>query len=423
MFANRGFVLLWLASVTSALGNGMRWAALPLLAAGQSGDPWVISLITAAEQLPWLLFGLFAGVLADRFDRRRLARWSDLARAAVMAAFAAAVACGYAPIALIAVLGFVLTCGDTVAGPALAGLLPAVVPPSDRPAANGRLLAGVQITDTMLGATAGAALMAVAAVAPFAIDAATFLASAVFLTLLRAPWTGSNTAARPGPPPVPAAGRGRIRAELTGGLRLMWANPALRGLGLLQAVISVAYAAVLAVLVLFATRALGLGPAGFGLLLAVFAVGGVAGGVGAGRLARRVGMRRGLIAAVAGSGLCVAALGAVHGAPAAVVVAGLLGATSTLGDALAATMRQALVPDAYLGRVTSAFRIVGLGAAPAGALAAGALAHAYGLRAPFLAGAVLLAAGLAGCAPLLRAPLTTSPGAWPTPAASPTSRP
>ncbi|WP_426503902.1 MFS transporter [Dactylosporangium sp. McL0621] len=413
MFANRGFVLLWLASVTSALGNGMRWAALPLLAAGQSGDPWVISLITAAEQLPWLLFGLFAGVLADRFDRRRLARWSDLARAAVMAAFAAAVACGYAPIALIAALGFVLTCGDTVAGPALAGLLPAVVPPSDRPAANGRLLAGVQITDTMLGATAGAALMAVAAAAPFAIDAATFLASAVFLTLLRAP----------GPPPVPAEGRGRIRAELTGGLRLMWATPALRGLGLLQAVISVAYAAVLAVLVLFATRELGLGPAGFGLLLAVFAVGGVAGGVGAGRLARRVGTRRGLIAAVAGSGLCVAALGAVHGAPAAVVVAGLLGATSTLGDALAATMRQALVPDAYLGRVTSAFRIVGLGAAPAGALAAGALAHAYGLRAPFLAGAVLLAAGLAGCAPLLRAPLTTSPGAWPTPAASPTSRP
>src|SRR3954465_4736188 len=116
MFSNRGFPLLWLGGgppgpahggrggVTSALGNGMRWVALPLLAAGQSGDPWTISLVIAAEQLPWLVFGLFAGVLADRYDRRRLARNSDLARAAAMAAFTVAVACGATPIALIAAL-------------------------------------------------------------------------------------------------------------------------------------------------------------------------------------------------------------------------------------------------------------------------------------------------------------------------------
>nr|BFE56971.1 hypothetical protein GCM10020063_014970 [Dactylosporangium thailandense] len=437
-----GFALLWLASVTSALGNGMRWVALPLLAAGQSGDPWTISLIAAAEELPWLLFGLLSGVLADRFDRRRLALGADLGRAAVMVAFTVAVACGFAPVGLIVVLGFVLTCGDTVAAPALAGLLPAVVPPVERPAANGRLLAGVQITDTLIGSTAGAALFAAAAVLPFAVDAATFLASAACLILLRVPAPsvpapsvpapsvpassvqassvpasgtpapsvsapsapGSSAPGSSAPAPIdPRPGRGGgIRAGITAGLRLMWADPAVRGLCLLQAVTSVAYAGIVAVLVLFATRVLGFGPAGFGLLLAVYAVGGVAGGVAAGRLARWLGPRRCLVVAVAGTAVCVAALGGARGTAVAVAAAGLLGVATTLGDALAATLRQALVPDAYIGRVTSAFRIVGRGAAPVGALAAGALAHAYGLRTPFYAGAILVAAGLAAFTPLLR---------------------
>ncbi|WP_433075912.1 MFS transporter [Dactylosporangium sp. CA-052675] len=410
-----GFALLWLASVTSALGNGMRWVALPLLAAGQSGDPWTISLITVAEELPWLLFGLLAGALADRFDRRRLALGADLARGAVMVAFTVAVACGFAPIGLVVALGFVLTCGDTVAAPALAGLLPAVVAPPRRPAANGRLLAGVQVTDTLIGSTAGAALFAAAAVLPFAVDAATFLASAACLVLLRVP-----------APADPRPGGGGVRAGITAGLRLMWADPAVRGLCLLQAVTSVAYAGIVAVLVLFATRVLGFGPAGFGLLLAVYALGGVAGGVAAGRLARWLGPRRCLVVAVAGTAVCVAALGAARATVVAVAAAGLLGAAATLGDALAATLRQALVPDACIGRVTSALRIVGRGAAPVGALAAGALAHACGLRTPFYAGAIAIAAGLAAFAPLLyRRPtgdrtLTTNPGASPSRAASPT---
>ncbi|WP_433204040.1 MFS transporter [Dactylosporangium sp. CS-047395] len=393
------FRLLWLAAVTSALGNGMRWVALPLLAAGQTGDPWTVSLVTAAEQLPWLLFGLFAGVLADRLDRRRLAIAGDLGRAAVMVLFTAAVACGFAPIAVIAALGFVLTCGDTVASAALAGLLPAVVPADQRATANGRLAAGVQVTDTLIGSTAGAALFGAAAIAPFAVDAATFLASAACLALLRLPANASPAAASPVEARPAAA---RVRRDLTEGVRLMWAEPAVRGLCLLQAVISIAYAGILAVLVLFATRGLGLGPAGFGLLVAVFAVGGVAGGVGAGRLAARFGLRRCLLVAVAVTALCVAALGLAGGVVVALAAAALLGAGSTVADAIGATMRQRLVPDAYLGRVTNAFRIVGLGAAPAGALGAGALAHAYGLRTPFLAGAVLVLAGLAACAPQLR---------------------
>src|SRR5262245_25122852 len=130
-----GFRLLWLAATTSALGNGMRWVALPLLAVRHSTDPWTISLITAGEPAPWLLVGLFAGALADRYDRRRLAGWSDLGRAALMAAFSVAVALDATPIVAIALLAFLLSCGEALASAAVAGLVPALVPPAARPSA------------------------------------------------------------------------------------------------------------------------------------------------------------------------------------------------------------------------------------------------------------------------------------------------
>ncbi|GAA2364352.1 MFS transporter [Dactylosporangium salmoneum] len=419
MFGGRNFNLLWLAAVTSALGNGVRWIALPLLAAGQSRDPWTISLVTAAEQVPWLLFGLAAGALADRHDRRALVRRSDLARAAAVAAFAVAVAAGATPIALIAALGFVLTCGETVTSAATAALLPAVVPPPRRATANGHLMAGVQLTDALIGPSAGAALFGLAAFAPFAIDAVTFVASALCITLLRVPADPAGVPeaqasallrvpADPAGVPeaqasallrVPAdpaapAGVPEARASVLDGLRHLGSSRALLALCLLQAATTLAYTGILAVLVLFAGQVLGLGPTGFGLLVGAFAVGGVAGGLGAGALARWLGARRGMVIAYAAGALGVAAFGLASGPVSGGLLAAALGLASTSGNAVAAAIRQELVPDAYLGRVTSAFRLVGLGAAPLGALAAGALAHAYGLRAPFLAGGALSAAGL-----------------------------
>src|SRR5436309_5431411 len=170
-----GFRLLWLAATASALGNGVRWIALPLLAVRQTTDPGAISLVTVAEEAPWVLFGLLAGVLADRYDRRRVLVAGNLARAGLMVAFTLAVAGGVATIPVIAALGFLLTCGEAVAGAAETALIPALVPAGRRPAANGRLQAGILVTDTLVGSPVGALLFTLAAVAPFALDAGTFL--------------------------------------------------------------------------------------------------------------------------------------------------------------------------------------------------------------------------------------------------------
>lgn len=115
------FRLLWTSVTVSSLGDGMRFVALPLLAARISGDPRDLALVTVAEQLPWLLFSLPAGALADRVDRRRLLWTVDACRAVLVAGFAAAVAFGVVGILLIALVGFLLGCGQTLYNAGWAG--------------------------------------------------------------------------------------------------------------------------------------------------------------------------------------------------------------------------------------------------------------------------------------------------------------
>src|SRR4051812_26947550 len=128
----RNFRYLLAASTVSSLGNGMRWIALPLLAAHLSSDPLAVSAVTAAQQLPFLVFALFAGVMADRADRRQLMWRASLGRGVLMAAFTALIVFGHASIWLAAAVGFLITCGDAIGTAAHAGLVPMIVAVPDR---------------------------------------------------------------------------------------------------------------------------------------------------------------------------------------------------------------------------------------------------------------------------------------------------
>lgn len=123
-----GFGRLWSAAVISRFGDSLRTAALPLLAASLTDDPLLIASVTACGYVPWLLFGLLGGAVADRVDQRR-AMWAvDLARGVLMAGFALAVAQGHGTIALLLALAFLLTTLQTLFDNAATALLPAVVP-------------------------------------------------------------------------------------------------------------------------------------------------------------------------------------------------------------------------------------------------------------------------------------------------------
>ena len=155
-------------------------------------------------------------------------------------------------------------------------------------------------------------------------------------------------------------------------------------------------AAVLGVLVLFVTEELGLSESGYGVLLVVFAVGALL-GMAASSPARRLLGTSGVVVTVLGvQAAANLAVGLVPTVAVTVVAFVLSGATSGLWNVATISLRQRIVPDALLGRVTSAYRLIGLGSMPVGAAAGGLIARSYGLPAPFLvAGVVLLLAMLA----------------------------
>jgi len=197
-------------------------------------------------------------------------------------------------------------------------------------------------------------------------------------------------------------GTSRLREDVLEGVRWLWRHRLLRTLALLLAVINVTYAAGEGVLVLYALQELDLGRLGYPLLLGVLAAGSLVGGALTPRLRERFGTQPLIATAAALMTLGLLALGLSTRLP--LVLMGLFagGLGSLVWNVVTITLRQQLVPAGLLGRVTSAYRLVGLGAIPLGALAGGLVAHALGLRAVYLLAGTVLGLAVLAAAPRLR---------------------
>jgi len=394
----RRYWRLWSASTASALGDGLRRVALPLLAVHLTTDPRQVALVAAAGTVPWLVFGLPVGTLVDRWDRRRTVWVVDLLRTLTVAVLAGAAAAGALSVALLVVVTFVLGTGELFAESAALALVPQLVASSQLERANGRLQAGEVTAGQFAGQGLGGVLYAVALALPFTLDAATFLLSAALVSTLRTPTRRPPTRRR-----LPAASLRRLPAETAEGLRWLAGHQLLAILCVLLAVLAAVSGAFWAVAALYAASILGLGPTGFGVLLAAGAAGSLAGSLLAEPLAARLGTASAIRLAVALVTLATAGLAAT-GSP---LVAGALlvvnGIAVLVWNVVTVSLRQAIIPDHLLGRVSSAYLFIGLGAQPAGALGAGLLAHAAGLRAVFAVSAALLALTALATAPRLRA--------------------
>jgi MFS family permease len=384
------FRRLWTAAAVSTVGDGLTLTAAPLLAASLTRDPVSISLVNATSFLPWLVVGLLSGALVDRWDRRRTMWIVDLGRAAVVGGLAVAVLSGAASIPLLLVAVFLLGTGQTLFDGAAQAAIPAVVSrdPARLHKANGRMIGTQTVGQSFLGPPAGGALFAVVGWLPFAADAVSFLSSSALVASLRGRFTPGD---EPESPPV----RRSVRAEIAEGLRWLARHRLLRTMALLACALNVAGAASYGLLVLLAQDRLGLGSVGFGLLLTAEAVGAVLGSLAAGRISRLLGVTRTIGVAMlvqAIATLIVGLTGTVAVAAGAMAVSSLsTGVWNVLGQSL----RQELTPSRLMGRVVTAFRMVGLGGIPIGGVVGGLLARQYGLTAAFLFAAALIAvAGL-----------------------------
>ena len=372
------FTRLFVASTVSNVGDGMLLASLPLLARRLSDEPLTVSLVTAAATAPWLVFGLLAGAIVDRVDRARLMVRADVARALVAGGFAALVVSGHASIGAAIVAVAALGVAETLFDTAAQSFVPAVVPTDELERANGRLFGAQLAGNGFVGPPIGAALFSIAAAAPFAVDAATFAVSALFLP-------------RGGRSPIATTEGRSLTRDVRDGLAWLWSDVEVRAFAVGAAAINIAHTAVLAVLVLFVRDELGAGESSYGLVLAGVAVGGLVGTQLASPLVGRMGRERAVRGAIVTFVVALAVAGTATHVVVATAALALFGAAGEVWNVVAVSYRQASVPDHLLGRVMASYRVIAYGAMPTGALLGGAVASWLGLRAPFLLGAALVA--------------------------------
>lgn len=379
---------LWAAAAASNLADGIFWIAFPLLAIQLTDSPALVAGVSVVGRLPWLVFVLFAGALADRLDRRRTMVAVTALRLAIAAGLALGVAAGVVDLAILYVTAFVLGVGETLFDTAAQSIMPNVVDRDRLSQANGRLYAVEVVMNQFVGPPLGGILAGAALALAFAGSALAFAVATVALLLV----SGSFRPVRTGP-------RTSIVEDIRAGLGYLVGHRLLRTLALMVGVMNLASSAVFAIFVLYAVDPgpLGLDAVGFGILSTAMAVGSVGGSVLVARAERRLGRARLLLAAV----VVTAATMAVPGLVANTWVVGacfaVAGVAVVMWNVVTVSLRQRIVPDELLGRVNASYRLLAWGSQPIGALLGGLAAEVLGLQAVFLlAGAGTACLVLAG---------------------------
>ena len=371
--ARMGTPFRWLvgSSWTSNLGDGIALAAGPLLVASQTGDPLLVALGALLQRLPWLLFGLHAGVLADRVDRRVLVLAVGAARTVVLVVLASVLLLGAAYVGVVLGAMFLLGVAEVFTDTTTATLLPMVVPRADLGVGNARLMAGHLTMGEMAGPALGAALFAAGSAWPFLAEAVLVALGALMVGRMRVP-----ALPRPDRPP-------HLRRDVAEGMRWTWGNRAVRTLTLAIVTFNVTWGAAWSVLVLYADQRLGLGPAGFGLLFTASAVGGVLGTASYDWLERHAGlaalMRWGLvIETLTHLGLALTTTPWV-----AMAILFAFGAHAFVWGTTSRTVRMRAVPAQLQGRVGSLYSIGVYGGIVVGQALGGVIARIWGITGPF----------------------------------------
>jgi MFS family permease len=366
----------WAACALANLGDGIRLAAFPLLAASLTDDPFAVALVGVASVLPWLLAGLAAGSLADRKGARLLLLGADAARIVVLVALVGALLTDTATLVLVAVAAFALGIAETFRDTAAQTVIPRLVSPTLLERANGRLVAGEVVGNEFIGPLVGAVLFGAGIALPFAVNSATL--AIVVLLVLYLP--ASILAARPNPYGEESSVGDGVRA----GLGWLSRQRVLRGLLVAATLVAIADAAWFAIFVLYAQVQLEASAIGFGVYLAIGASGGLSGALFAERL---IGARRHrgvLLGSIAVTAMMPALLLAAPTTLGAIVVVMTTSAGFGVLNVAAVSVRQRLTPSRLLGRVTAVWSTVVLGAGALGGLAGGAVASNHGLQAPFV---------------------------------------
>ena len=369
------FRRLWLSLTITSFGAQITNLALPLTAALLlRATPFQMGILVALETLPFALVSLHAGVMLDRIRKLPVVIASDLSRGIALLAIPICAWRGVLSVDVLYVVGFFCGVQNVVGGAAYQVLIAQMAGRDRLVEANAKITLG-ETSSALIGPGIAGILIQLLT-APFAIlvDAVSFLGSALMLRRLHVP----NDVA-------PIVDRQSIRAEIREGLALVFSNRTLRSLATVAAAWQVLHHMQIAVLILFATRDLGLSAGAIGLAYMAGGLGCVIAASSAERLSQRLGVGPTIVYGLLLTAFGWQVFGLIRGDGATATV--LLGAAMLLFDFGAVlyginylALRQALTPDRLLGRMTATMRFLTVAVAPLGSLAGGALASVIGLR-------------------------------------------
>ena len=407
----RSYIKLWTATAISNLGDGITMVAYPWLASAVTRSPMLIALAGVASRLPWLIFTLHAGVLTDRFDRRKLIVGMDFLRG-VLTVFVGLVVylnrdslpslndlskltdlnTNWPLYLTLLVTSFLFGLAEVLRDNSAQTLLPSVVDKENLEKANGRMWSAEALTNSFIGPPIGSLLIGVAIFLPFFFDAASFFISVALIASL----TGTFK------PIASDTPREKInfRVEIKEGFSWLWAHPLLRPMAIILGCMNGIGTMVGAVFILFAQEVLQTSVFAFALLGTAGAIGGTIGGILAPKISSKFGSGPSLALALAAAPIGSLIVGFTTSWQVMWIVVVVESFVGILWNTITVSLRQSIIPTNLLGRVNSVYRFFAWGSIPIGMLLGGALVNVIAhfqsreiaLRAPYF---IAFAMGLA----------------------------
>ena len=383
---------LWSATTVSNLGDGIVSIAYPWLASAVTRSPLLIALSAVVSRLPLLIFTLHAGVITDRFNRKRIIVAMDSVRGLLTIAVGIFVylerdslpslneltsltnlETNYTLYSVILITAFLFGLAEVLRDNSAQTLMPAVVEDKDLEKANGRMWSAESLTNSFIGPPLGSFIIAIAIFLPFFVDAVTFFIAAALIASMKP--TVKSFAPEAKSEPI------NFKAEIKEGFSWLWSHTLLRPMAIILGLINGIAALTGAVFILFAQEVLDTTVFIFAVLGTAAAVGGILGGLLGPKVSEKIGSGRSLALALFGMPLCTLLIGFTSQWQVVWLLVAVSTFTGVLWNVVTVSLRQSLIPSNLLGRVNSVYRFFAWGTIPIGTLLGGGLVSA--LEGPF----------------------------------------
>jgi MFS family permease len=386
LFRHPDFVKLWSAETISQFGTQVTLLALPIVAATTLNvTPFEFGLLSTIEFLPFILLSLPAGVWVDRLRRRPILIAGDLIRATALVSIPIAFALDALTIWQLYIVGFINGCATVFFDVAYQSYLPSLVDRDKIVDGNAKLETSRSAAQIMGPGVAGVVIGAVTAPFAIAVDALSFVGSALFMFAIR------RHEAAPEPRLNEHGERPSMRSEITEGLRYVGGHRLLRSIAATTGLSNFFTNILYAILILYLVRELSVTPQLLGLAFSLGAVGFLLGALSANPVATRVGVGRTIVLAVMISGpaeLLIAIAPPDLAVPFVAVSIFLSGLGNMIYNINQVSLRQAITPERMQGRMNATMRFIVWGTIPIGSILGGTLGGIIGLHETIWIGAI-----------------------------------